>query len=740
MSEIFVSPGVYVRERDFSYYVSSVNESSLALVGETKKGPAFLPTKITNISEFKEIFGNLDPNKIMGYAAKSYFKYANQAYVVRVLGGDSLRGSNNILSIIDSGGTTVLATFLVNGTPTVNIAGGSGYTGGSSTFYINIGGVYSGNVNLYDATSPVYVENLDAFKRTNTVSATKAALQHVFPLESAKYYVGSGTSCIVTASTVAGGPLAVTGYQAASTPMIVGNTVDATNAGTDLFTVTTISHGQEANKDVKITIEDIDTGNTTFSLGVRQFSDTNESQIYLEKFTQLSMDPTNTNYIARAIGDSRDNTGDYAQVSKYIYVTVAANAPATALPYGFNRIPSPISGGTSFAQFPMDKTYITTSSLKKQFLGLNFDAIDADHIMGGWSSSWNINATSNHYLTGFHLNTSSNSSLYQVPTVDYIPSGKTYMKFLVPLLGGNDGWIQSAQTRYTLSGTPSTSLVTQYTTAFNTISSTEDYDINLLAVPGVAFDNTIGQNAITFAEERADTFYIGDFPSNYTTSAGASNVPSNASIDSNYAATYWPYVKIYDSDNMQDVMIPPTPQVLEAIAYTDQVAYPWFAPAGMNRGLLTDVIKTQYKLTKEDRDELYTNKVNPIATLPGQGYAVWGQKTLQTRDTALNRINVRRMMLYIEKVIAGASRYLVFEQNDSATWDRFKNMVQPVLDRVKIKQGLYDFRVKMDETTNTPDMIDRGQMVGQIYIKPTKSAEAILINFNIMPTGAVFEE
>ncbi len=149
MAEIFVSPGVYVRERDFSYYVSSVNESSLALVGETKKGPAFLPTMISNISEFKEIFGNLDPNKILGYSAKNYFKYANRAYVTRVLGSDSLRGTNNILAIVSSGASpVVLATFLCSGALQVNITGSSTSLDADSTFYMNIGGVYSGNVSL----------------------------------------------------------------------------------------------------------------------------------------------------------------------------------------------------------------------------------------------------------------------------------------------------------------------------------------------------------------------------------------------------------------------------------------------------------------------------------------------------------------------------------------------------------------------------------------------------------------
>ena len=145
-------------------------------------------------------------------------------------------------------------------------------------------------------------------------------------------------------------------------------------------------------------------------------------------------------------------------------------------------------------------------------------------------------------------------------------------------------------------------------------------------------------------------------------------------------------------------------------------------------------------MTQDDRETLYEAKINPIATFAGQGIAVWGQKTLQTRTTALDRINVRRMMIYVEKVIAGAALYLDFEQNDETTWDRFKSIVQPVLDLVKIKRGITDFRVIMDETTNTPDMIERGQMVGQIYIKPTKTAEVILINFNLMAQGATFEE
>lgn len=741
MAEIFVSPGVYVRERDFSYYVSSIGDSALALVGETKKGPAMRPTLITNMGEFREIFGNLDPNKQVGYCAKSYFKYANQAWIVRVLGDDGLRGTYHSLSITDSGNTEVLATLLVSaGTQAVLMNGAAGASASDANFNLYLSGgssetIYSGNVNLVDANSPVYIGTL--FPRTTTPATTSqaCALNHVFSRRAAGKYISSGSTAV---QSIVGDPLEISGYTNARTPLIVGDVADSVSAGVGLFTVYAISDGIDSNKDIKVTIENIDTDNNTFDLAVRQFSDTNDSQVLLEKFPKLSMDPTNTNYVARAIGDSRTDTGNYTQVSKYIYVEVEANAPATALPWGFNRIVAPYSGGTGFPQWPMDTAFSSTTSVKRQYLGVDFESIDSDHLMGGWASAWDLAGNSDNFIKGFHLNSGASTTHYQVGPSGSSGYHKTYAKFIVPLIGGSDGWAHNDQTRDLLGSSSTATQQTQWKAAIDTLRSTEDIDINLLAVPGVSIDDAIGSYAIEMVEERADCFYVGDMPSTKTTAAGAATV--TASIDSNYAATYWPYVKIYDNDNAQDVVIPPTAQALEAIAYTDQVAYPWIAPAGFNRGILTDVIRAEYKLTQDDRETLYEAKINPIATWAGQGTVVWGQKTLQTRTTALDRINVRRMMLYVEKVIAGAALYLDFEQNDETTWDRFKALVQPILDLVKIKRGITDFRVIMDETTNTPDMIERGQMVGQIYIKPTKTAEVILINFNLMAQGATFEE
>ena len=742
MAEIYVSPGVYVRERDFSYYVSSVGNSALALIGETKKGPAFSPTLMSNMNEFREIFGNLDPNKHVGYCAKSFFKYANQAYIVRVLGDDVLRGTNAITAIVDSA-DTVLATLLVSAGTVVTVAADVASASADTNFKLVISGavdgdIYSGTVNLVNTSAPNYIGTL--FPRDNTVGvgSQQVALQHVFSLEADGKVLTTGAT---TVSAIASGePLYVDGYSNARTPVIVGDT-NGVNAGTPLFTIYTISDGQEANRDVKIAIENINSTTKTFDIVVRQYGDTNASPVILERFVKLTMDKTDSNYLLKQIGDSRDETGEYPLISRYIFVEVYDSTIdyVNQLPYGFSRIAAPIHGDADFPEFTMVSGYTTSTTLSRQNLGVDYLTTDPDLFMYGHSSAWDLEATVvDAYIKGYHLNSAATTVHYQAGPSAITEYTTSQAKFLVPVLGGNDGWIWSSSTRDLLNDTPSATEETQWKAAIDTIKSTETYDINLMAVPGVAVTNPIGTYAIEIAEDRADTFYVGDFPDGYETSAGAAAL--TASIDSSYAGTYWPYVRINDSDNQQVVLLPPTAQVLEALAYTDNISYPWFAAAGMNRGVLTDVVSVKYKLNQNDRETLYDAKINPVVSFAGQGMAIWGQKTLQTRTTALDRVNVRRMMIYVEKVIAGASKYLVFEQNDETTWDRFKGMVQPILDNVKIKRGLIDFRVIMDETTNTPDMIDRNQMVGKIYIKPTKTAEVITIDFNLMAQGASFDE
>lgn len=736
MAETYVSAGVYARERDFSYYVSNVGQSSLGLVGETQKGQAFEPTLIKNMSEFREKFGDYNQYMPAGYCASSYFKYANQAYVVRVLGSQLLHQSDDNLVFFrgsKSGTYQILATMITDGNSTIEIqtnVATSGNVGFSASSPIS----YTGTVNFTSVDAPNYIANL--FPRTNTAAA--GAVIAAFPKNSSTWTVtGSSSYAMSTYST----PLyEQSGYTNARTPMIVSDISAAGQQGRNLFTIYTIGDGLAANSDIKIAIENIDYTAKTFDIVVRDYADTDTNPIVLERFNKLTMSKTATTYVEKAIGDSRDeDTSEYPLISKYIYIGIEAGDHTGRVPCGYSTIKVPQDNlGYAYPTIPVKSAYTASVGVSKQWLGVDYDNADPDQFMVNFGGQWKSWSTTGSTAKGFHLESGANATYYQKTSSAITQITKAEAKFLVPVLGGHDGWSREEEHRYQLTGTPTAANVIQWKAAIDTLSNTEEFDLNLLAVPGVALNTSIGTYAKEMCETRADTFYVGDMPDELTTATAAANIVT--SIDSNYMATYWPYVKIYDEDNAADVWIPPTPQVLETLAYTDSVAYPWFAPAGMNRGLLTDVIKVKYRLSQTDRDTLYEGKVNPIATFPGQGTVIWGQKTLQTRTTALDRVNVRRMMLYIRKVIAGATKYLVFEQNDEATWDRFKAMVQPVLDLVKIKRGLYDFRVIMDETTNTPDIIDRNTMVGQIYIKPTKTAEAITINFNIMPTGAVFEE
>jgi phage tail sheath protein FI len=210
-------------------------------------------------------------------------------------------------------------------------------------------------------------------------------------------------------------------------------------------------------------------------------------------------------------------------------------------------------------------------------------------------------------------------------------------------------------------------------------------------------------------------------------------------VDSNYVGTYYPWVKTIDVNTNKLISVPPSVLLPGVFASNDRVAAEWFAPAGLNRGGLLGAVSVLNRLTHSERDTLYEGKVNPIAQFPGQGIVVFGQKTLQDKPSALDRINVRRLLLTVRKYIASTSRYLVFEQNSSETRNRFLNIVNPYLEGIQQRQGLYAFRVVMDESNNTPDVIDRNFLKGAIYLQPTKTAEFIQIDFNILPTGATFE-
>jgi uncharacterized protein len=279
-----------------------------------------------------------------------------------------------------------------------------------------------------------------------------------------------------------------------------------------------------------------------------------------------------------------------------------------------------------------------------------------------------------------------------------------------------------------------------YTQSINLLSNSDDYQFNVITAPGLNSQQHASQTTglVTLAQGRTDCIAVIDIvPYN----ASINTVTTQASAyDSSYAATYWPWLQTIDAGTGQTVWAPASTYIPAVYAFTDASSDPWFAPAGLLRGALGSVVRAERKLTSGNRDTLYEANVNPIATFPGSGVVVFGQKTLQKRASALDRVNVRRLLIALKGYITQVSDNLVFEQNTNATRNNFLANVNPYLESVQQRQGLYAFKVVMDATNNTPDVIDRNELVGQIYLQPTKTAEFIILDFNVLPTGATFPE
>jgi hypothetical protein len=277
-----------------------------------------------------------------------------------------------------------------------------------------------------------------------------------------------------------------------------------------------------------------------------------------------------------------------------------------------------------------------------------------------------------------------------------------------------------------------------YNNMISLLANTDDYKFNVLLTPGLV-DSLHGAqitSIISNTQNRGDNIYVMDLvPYNTALSTVTSEAQGQ---NTSYAASYWPWLQVVDPSTGQLVWVPASTMIGGVYAYNDSVSEPWFAPAGINRGGLSTVVRAETKLSQAQRDTLYTSKVNPIATFPGTGVVVYGQKTLQTRASALDRVNVRRLLIALKSYISQVALNLVFEQNTAATRNAFLSQVNPYLTSVQQRQGLYAFKVVMDDSINTPDVIDRNQLIGNIYLQPTKTAEFIYLNFNITPTGATF--
>jgi len=455
------------------------------------------------------------------------------------------------------------------------------------------------------------------------------------------------------------------------------------NTGTDGVN-NTLSTG--TNDNLRWEIVSPDTANGTFSLLIRRGNDASNNKVVLETWPNLSLDPNANNYIEKAIGNSKQiidtdgsdyyikNEGTYNNLSRYVYVDSVSKPTLNYLD----------NAGTAKSEF--------TGSIPTAQSGAFSGA------------------------TGTVFTTANSPALFY----ENISNDNT------------QGFDSEALDDVTTNGT--------YGVAFNLLANKDDYMFNLITAPGLIKANGKQTGELTTmvnnAQTRGDNLAIVDLV-NWNT--GVTTVTAGAAaIDSSYAATYWPWLQTIDPDLNSKVWVPASTMIPGVYAFNDRAGEAWFAPAGLNRGALNTVLRAERKLPNGTRNTLYTANVNPIATFPNTGVTVFGQKTLQKAASALDRINVRRLLIQLKSYISQVADNLVFEQNTITTRNNFLSQVNPFLESVQQRQGLYAFKVVMDDSNNTPDVIDRNELVGQIYIQPTKTAEFIYLDFNVQPTGATF--
>ena len=621
-------------------------------------------------------------------------------------------------------------------------------------------------------------------------------------------------------------------YQSPKTPYLVSELRG--NKVYDLFRFISISDGDSANVEIKVSIANLDFNNMTFDILVRDFFDSDSNPIVIEKYTNCVMDPASNNFVAKRIGS---HDGEYALISKYIMVEMSETYPIDALPcgfYGYNQKvyfdetnPSPVPKYKVKYNFPGEVIYNTPfysgpadessgDIVRRTYLGFS-NTVGIDPSLLGYQGRQNpittfCDATTslpfNQISRGFHMDSgatvvtigsafqTSGQTAFECGVAEFRNNPQNQdnpyyfiyaRKYTICFGGGFDGWdiyreyrtnedrFQLGQSGF-LAGFCASSRYPNatgdgifkritvennredfansdyyaYLLGILSFANPEATNINVFATASIDYINNLSlvEKTIDMIQfQRADSVYItttpdydllspdGTDPQLITYPQTAVDRLDDTAIDSNYTATYYPWILVRDTVNNTQIYLPPTGEVCRNLALTDNISFPWFASAGYTRGLVNS-IKARIKLTQQDRDTLYQGRINPIATFADVGTVIWGNKTLQVADTALNRLNVRRLLLQARKLISAVAVRLLFEQNDQIVRQQFLDSVNPILDSIRRDRGLYDFRVTV---TSTPEDLDRNTMTGKIYLKPTKALEFIDIEFFITPTGASFE-
>jgi hypothetical protein len=509
------------------------------------------------------------------------------------------------------------------------------------------------------------------------------------------YFNSGGTSLLVT-RVVSGST--TTDWTPASSSFISASAHAAGSPyNTNVFVLETIAEGEMLNSvgpagsngtllsgsanNYRWQIVSPDTTSGTFTLLIRQGNDTDTSLSILETWSNLSLDPFAPNYIEKAIGNQIENVAFDSSTSEY-YIQLSGSYQNRS---SYVRVKQVNQTTPNYFDNVGNPKNEFTGSIPTTSSGVFGDGKGKNIPTG---------------IAGAYYENISNANIQGISSSAYVES--------ISLLANKDA-----------------------------------YNYNFITAPGLIGDSTnyashypVVNQLITMVQNRGDAMAVIDvvgYNSNIlpvTTNA--------ANFDTSYAATYWPWLKTIDPNSGTQVWVPASTMIPSVYAFNDNVAAPWFAPAGINRGILPTAVQTERVLTQANRDLLYQKNVNAIATFPNTGVVVFGQKTLQKRSSALDRVNVRRLLIELKNYITQVADTFVFEQNNTVTRNNFLGIINPYLATVQQREGLTAFRVIMDETNNPPSVVDQNQLIGQIYLQPTRTVEFIILDFNILPTGATF--
>lgn len=696
MAETIVSPGVLAIENDDTFFTEQPIQAGAAIIGPTVKGKVGIPTICTTYSDYSNKYGTTFESGsqtftyLTSISAYNYFQNGGTSLLVTraVSGSFSPATSSRVpTSISDTQATANIDLTYISSSLSQSISGSESFGVNGITFFFTGSSVAN--------TSTQININTESFAST-TVADYVATASAIFNVSNSIAPYSSSLQYIITSDNSPNLVLTYTGQNG-----ITGNsqyfTSGSTNynfsggTNTELLVLETLTEGEIMNSDGTLNANGSLTNGTsdnirwqitnknvvegTFELVVRRGDDTTLSPTILETWSNLSLDPYSSNYVEKIIGTQ---TEVVSSDNDEYFVDIQGDYPNNSR---YIRVKS--------VNLTTPKYFNNTGDPKPEF-----------------TSS---------------LPTPSNG-VFGAALGSNIPSteGKYYKNI------SNDN-IQGLQ-------------ASDYTTPILLLGNKNAYRFNLLTTPGLASDlsahtSTI-TNIINTVQNRGDAMAVIDL---VKYGANINTVTTQAtSYDTSYAASYWPWVKTIDPDTSKQVWVPASTLIPGVYAFNDAVAEPWFAPAGINRGVMSTAVRAERYLTQGNRDTLYQNKVNGIVTFPNTGVTVFGQKTLQKRKSALDRINVRRLLIELKVFISEIADTLVFEQNTVATRNSFLSQVNPYLSSVQNQQGLSDFKVIMDESNNTPTTIDNNQLIGQIYLQPIKSVEFIILDFNILPTGATF--